>query len=153
MTQHVWSPSWEKVPDSMFTPCVRFQKLKFRVPTYNPRTRTDIITNLWQYCSSGFMLMLLFFFFFLYKTWNILKLGTWLARPPPEAQQFQDSSPILSMGLKSGTHSSQGTHSQGSVQEGWKRGHRPALLCPWSLNKTIYLISFIFMLWSMHTYA
>ena len=65
------------------------------------------------------MLMLVCLFVcFLYKTWNILKLGTWLTRPPPEAQQFQDSSPILSMGLKSGTHSSQGTHSQGSVQEG-----------------------------------
>ena len=36
-----------------------------------------------------------------------------------------------------GTHS----HSQGSVQECQKQGQRPALLCLWSLNKTLYLIS------------
>ena len=63
-------------------------------------------------------MVFLSFFFFFNKNLNILKLGAWLARPPPEAQQFHYSSPVLSMGLKSGTHISQGTHRQGSVQEG-----------------------------------
>ena len=31
------------------------------------------------------------------KTWNVAKLGAWLARPPPGAQQSQASSPILPM--------------------------------------------------------
>ena len=29
------------------------------------------------------------------KTWNVVKPGAWLARPPPGAQQSQDSSPVL----------------------------------------------------------
>ena len=34
------------------------------------------------------------------KTWNVVKSGAWLARPPPGAQQSQNSSPILSMVLQ-----------------------------------------------------
>ena len=34
------------------------------------------------------------------KTWNVVKPGTWLVRPPSGAQQSQDSSPILSKVLK-----------------------------------------------------
>ena len=34
-------------------------------------------------------------FVFSYKTWNIVKPGSWSARPPPGSQQSQDFSPIL----------------------------------------------------------
>ena len=54
----------------------------------------------------------------LYKTWNVVKPGAWLARPPPGAQQPQDFSPILSMALQA-LHSQQAvTPSQDSVQAG-----------------------------------
>ena len=50
------------------------------------------------------------------KTWNIVKSGAWLARPPPEAQQFQYYFPILSVMFQV-LHSQQAvTPSQGSVQ-------------------------------------
>ena len=42
------------------------------------------------------MLML---FVLLYKTWNAVMPGVWLARQPPGSQQSQDFSPILSMEL------------------------------------------------------
>ena len=45
------------------------------------------------------------------KTWNVFKPGAWLASSPPEAQQSQDSSPVLSMVL-------QGLHPPQAVQEG-----------------------------------
>ena len=52
------------------------------------------------------------------KTWNVFKPGAWLASSPPEAQQSQDSSPVLSMMLPV-LHSQRAvTHSQGSVQAG-----------------------------------
>ena len=63
------------------------------VPVYNPSTQTDRI-NLWPNCKPGFMLML---FVLSCKAWNIIKPGAWLARPPPGAQQSQNSSPILSV--------------------------------------------------------
>ena len=48
-----------------------------------------------------------------------------------------------SLSLSSLTAGVAGTHSssQGSVQVCQKQGQRPALLCLWSLNKTLYLIS------------
>ena len=66
----------------------------------------------------GFMLML---FVLSCKTWNVVKPGTWLARPPSGAQQSQACSPILpklllSLTLTAGSHSV--TPSQGSVQAG-----------------------------------
>ena len=60
-------------------------------------TQTDIIINLWPNCSSGFMLML---FVLLCKTWNVVKPGAWLARPPPGSQQSQDFPHILPMVLQ-----------------------------------------------------
>ena len=69
-------------------------KIAVWVPVYNPSTQTDIIINLWPNCKPGFMLML---FVLSCKTWNIVKPGAWLARPPPGAQQSQNSSPILSV--------------------------------------------------------
>ena len=57
------------------------------------------------------MLML---FVFSCKTWNIVKPGSWLARPPPGSQQSQDFSPMLCKVLRV-LHSQQAvtpTHSQ-----------------------------------------
>ena len=52
------------------------------------------------------------------KTGTVVNSGDWLARLPPGAQQYQDSSGIYGVArfaLKAGT---QGSHSQGSVQAG-----------------------------------
>ena len=56
----------------MSSPWVRVQRLQFGVPTYNPRTQTDIIINLWASCSSGVMLILLLY---LMKLRILLSLG------------------------------------------------------------------------------
>ena len=38
MSQHIWSPSWERVPGSgSSAPWVRLQRWQFGVPAYNPR--------------------------------------------------------------------------------------------------------------------
>ena len=66
-----------------------------------------------------------------WKALDVAEPGAGLARPPPGAQQSQDSSPILSKVLQV-LHSQQAvTHSrsQGSVGAGQKQGQRPALLC------------------------
>ena len=102
MSQHICSPNRENVPGITSAQWVRRQKLKFGVPTYNSRMQTDII-----------MLML---FVLLCKTLNVVKPGARLARPPPGAQQSQDSSPILSMVPQVLCSRQAVTHSQGSVQ-------------------------------------
>ena len=89
MSQHIWSPNWEKVPGSMSAPWVRLLLLQFGVPGYNPRTETGHHKSVRVNCSSGFMLMLLVL---LCKTWNVVK--ALLARPLPQAQQSQHLSPI-----------------------------------------------------------
>ena len=60
------------------------------------------------------------------KPWNVVKPQVWLARLPPQVQQFQDPSPILSM-VPHSLHSQQ-AHSQGSGQAGQKQGQRPSPL-------------------------
>ena len=60
------------------------------------------------------------------KPWNVVKPQVWLARLPPQVQQFQDPSPILSM-VPYSLHSQQ-AHSQGSGQAGQKQGQRPSPL-------------------------
>ena len=108
MSQHIWSPIWEKVPGSMSAPWTRLQKLQFGISAYNTKMQTNIIISLWANSSSGFMLVLLALSC---KTWNVVKSGAWLARDPPGAQQFQDLSPILSIVLQV-SHSPQAfTHS------------------------------------------
>ena len=102
MTQHIWSPSWEKVPGIPSALWMRLQKLQFRVPTHNPWTQTDNHQSVSK-SSSGFMLML---FVLSCKTWNVVKPGTWLVRASLWAQQFQDLSPILST-VPQGFHSQQ----------------------------------------------
>ena len=57
----------------------------------------DTFINLGPNCKPGFEIKLLAL---PWKTWNVAKPGAWLARPPPEAQLSQDSSPVLSMGLQ-----------------------------------------------------
>ena len=66
-------------------------------------TQTDIIINLWPNCKPVFLLMLSV----LYKTWNVVKPGAWLARPPPGAQQPQDFPPSYLWRCKPCTHSRQ----------------------------------------------
>ena len=63
---------------------------------------------------AGFLLML---FILSCKTWNVIKPGAWLARPPLAAQRSQDFSCILSMVLQVLALTAV-THSQGSVQAG-----------------------------------
>ena len=58
MTQHIWSPSWEKFPGNVCAPWVGLQILQFGIPVYNLRIQTDTIINLWANYSPGFMLML-----------------------------------------------------------------------------------------------
>ena len=58
---------------------------------------SDTIINLWPNCKPGFLLML---FVLSCKTWNVAKLGAWLARPPQGAQQSQDSCPSSPMVLQ-----------------------------------------------------
>ena len=61
------------------------------------------------------MLML---FVLLCKTWNVVKPGAWLTRPPPGAQQSQDFCTILSVVLQvwhsqqavTHSHSNSGQH-------------------------------------------
>ena len=57
------------------------------------------------------------------KTWNIVKSGAWLARPPLEAQQFQYYFPILSVMF-------QVLHSQQAVTP----GHSQSGQCPGRLE-------------------
>ena len=120
------------VPDRTSTPRVRLYRLQFGVPTYNPRMQTDIIISLWANHSSGFMLML---FVLSCKMWYVVKPGAWLVRPPPGAQQSQDSSPSYLVVL------SQQTVRALPVSEVSRQAQRPALLGLWGLTKTIYLIS------------
>ena len=63
---------------------------------------------------------MLILFVLLWKTWNVVKTGLWLARHPPGAQQSQNSSPILSKVLQGLPSQQVVTHSysQGSVQAG-----------------------------------
>ena len=93
VSQHIWSPSLEKVPSTPSTAWLRLLKLQFRVPACHPRVQCDIIINLWAICHSGFTLMQ---FVLSYKTWSV-NPGAWLARPPPASQPSQDSSPVSSM--------------------------------------------------------
>ena len=93
VSQHIWSPSLEKVPSTPSTAWLRLLKLQFRVPACHPRVQCDIIINLWAICHSGFTLMQ---FVLSYKTWSV-NPGAWLARPPPACQPSQDSSPVSSM--------------------------------------------------------
>ena len=75
-------PNWEKVPGST-APWVRLQILQFGVPIYNTMMQTGIVINLWPNCGLGFMLVLLVL---LCKSWNVVKPGAPLARPPTRAQ-------------------------------------------------------------------
>ena len=85
MSQHIWSPNWEKVTGSVSATWVMLQRLPFGVPAYNARIQADIIINLWPNCKPGFMLML---FILLCKTWDVVKPGAWLARLLPGGTQF-----------------------------------------------------------------
>ena len=93
VSQHIWSPSFEKVPGSPSAPWVRLSELQFRVPAYHPRVQCGIVVNLWANCHSGFVLMQ---FVLSCKTWNV-NPEAWLPGPPRGSLQSQDSSPILSM--------------------------------------------------------
>ena len=63
------------------------------------------------------------------ETWNVVKPGTWLARPPPGAQQFKDLSPVLSMVLKV-LHSQQGVRALTvRAVSRWVRSKVRDLLC------------------------
>ena len=107
MTQHIWSPNWEKVPGSASAPWVRLQQLQFRAPAHNP-------TN-WHHHHPVSKLHLWFPVYavcFVMEAWNVVKPGAWLARPPPGAQPFQGLSPVLSLVLKPCAHSRQSGHSQ-----------------------------------------
>ena len=66
-------------------------------PIYNSKRQTGIIINLWANSSTGFMLMLLVLSC---KTWNVVRPGAWLARPPPGAQQSQFSCSVMSDSLR-----------------------------------------------------
>ena len=54
------------------------------------------------------------------KSWNVVTSWEWLARPPPGAQQSQDSSPILSMVLQilHSQHAVTHSHSQSEQRPG-----------------------------------
>ena len=77
-TQPIWRPSGEKVPGSMLRSWVRLQRLQFRVPPYNPRMLSVIISNLWANSTSVFLLML-----FVCLKKPIMVLSLQLSRPRP----------------------------------------------------------------------
>ena len=134
MAQLIRSPDWEEVPGSA--------SAQFRLPAYNPnRSQTDTIISLWPNCHSSSLLML---FVLLCKTWNVVKPGAWLTRPPPGAQQSQDFCPIVSVVLQVLPSGQAVTHSRsksGQYPGRLEASLRAALLWLWSLNKTIRLIS------------
>ena len=91
--------------------------------------QTDTI-NLWANCSSGFMSML---FFCPVKLGILLSLALGWPVPLQGLNDFRTCLRSYLWCLKSCIHSRQSGHS--------KSGQRSALLCLWSLNKTIDLIS------------
>ena len=111
MSQHIWSPNWERVPGSSSTLWVRLQRLQLGIPLIIQRqTQTNIIINLWANCQLVFLLML---FVLSCKTWNVAKPGLGWSGPlqglnnPRFLPQSQDFSSVLSMVCKSCTHSRQ----------------------------------------------
>ena len=83
----------------------------------NPRPQTDSFTNLWPNCSSGFMLIL---FILSCETWNVVKPGSWLTRPPSQGlSNLKILPPSYLWCCKSCTHNRQSfpvTLSQSRVQ-------------------------------------
>ena len=111
VSQHIWSPNWERVPGSSSTLWVRLQRLQLGIPLIIQRqTQTNIIINLWANCQLVFLLML---FVLSYKTWNVAKPGLGWSGPLQGSTitrflpQSQDFSSVLSMVCKSCIHSRQ----------------------------------------------
>ena len=88
---------------------VRLQRLQFRVPPYNPRMLSVIISNLWANSTSVFLLML-----FVCLTKPIMVLSLQLSRPRP--LQGLDNLKICPLSYlwccKPCTYSKQSEHSQ-----------------------------------------
>lgn len=107
--QPIWRPSGEKVPGSMLRSWVRLQRLQFRVPPYNPRMLSVIISNLWANSTSVFLLML-----FVCLKKPIMVLSLQLSRPRP--LQGLDNLKICPLSYlwccKPCTYSKQPEHSQ-----------------------------------------
>ena len=143
VSQHIWSPNWEKVPGRTSSPWVRLQRLQFGFSFMIPEANWYHCQSE-QDCSTGSDVHFFTMLFALFcKSWNVAKSGSVWPDLLQGLTSFQDLLPIYCVSLLTlragvaGTHSS----SQGSVQVGQKRGQRPALFCLWSLHKIIYLIS------------
>jgi hypothetical protein len=103
--QHVWS-------------VCETSKIAVQSSTINPRIQIDTITNVWANCKPGFMVML---FVLSCTTRNVVKPGTWLARPLQGLNHLHIHLPSYLWCCKFCTHCRQSflvTHSQGSVQAG-----------------------------------
>ena len=91
MTQHIWSPSWEKVPGCESTgETSKSAVLGFSViiPGYKLISSINLSAN-WRPSLKVILFVLSC------KAWNSGKPGAWLTRGPAEAQQFQDMSAIF----------------------------------------------------------
>ena len=140
MSQHIWSPNWDRITGSVSATWVRLQRLQFGVPVYNTRMQTDTIINLWPNRKPGFILKLVVLSC---KIWNVAKLRAWFARPTPRAQQSQDSSPLLSKVCKSCTHSRDSlSHSQSGQCPGWLEERSEACSALSLKSKQDYLFNF-----------